>query len=378
MKTNNNSDATFKYPISKPSLTDLERTNVIKAYDSTWISSSGEFITMFEKDFAKYNSVNYGIAVSNGTTALHLAMEALNIGRGDEVIVPDLTFAATINAVLHAGATPIIVDIDKNTWCISVDAIKNALSERTKAIIPVHLYGQTCDMDEIMAIAHHNNLYVIEDCAEAHGAKYKNKKVGSIGHVGCFSFFANKIITTGEGGMCLTNDTKLAEKLCILRDHGMSREQKYFHEEVGYNYRMTNIQAAIGVAQLQRIDEILEKRTQIDLLYRNYLENIDELFLQENLPEIEKVTWLFSVLVKEEYREKLMQELKVASIDSRPFFFPLSEMPIYKEYSTDVKNSKIISKMGLNLPTYLELDKENIIDITTTIKTIIDEIRCGI
>lgn len=366
----------LKYPVSIPSLTDEERKNVIAAYDSSWISSSGEFITEFESKFANYCGSMFGIATSNGTVAIHLALEALGIGRGDEVIVPDLTFAATINAVLHAGATPVITDIDIDSWCISVESIRKLITDKTKAIIPVHIYGQVCQMDEIMAIAEEHNLYVIEDCAEAHGATFKGKVVGSIGHIGCYSFFANKIITTGEGGMCITNSREIAVKLRILRDHGMSPHKKYFHEEVGYNYRMTNLQAAIGVAQIERIDEIIHKRDQILNWYEHELKDIENFQLQSTRENVKKVNWLVSILLNDVNRETVMNKLKENGVDSRPFFYPLSSMPLYQAYcqKETLITSAIIANKGINLPTYCDLEKEDIQFITGVLKKIISEL----
>ena len=249
------------FPVAIPNLNGNEFKYLTDAFLSTWISSSGKYIDKFESEFSSYSDCTYGVTVSNGTVALHLALVALGISEGDEVIIPDLTFAATINAVLHANATPVIVDIGKDSWCISPDEIKKAITSKTKAIIPVHLYGQPCDMGAIMKIAKKYNLKVIEDCAEAHGAMYGDKKVGSFGDIGCFSFYGNKVITTGEGGMCTTNNSELNNKMRILRDHGMSATKRYWHDIVGYNYRMTNLQAAIGLAQLERIEDIHKNRT---------------------------------------------------------------------------------------------------------------------
>lgn len=246
--------------LAQPHLTGNEYKYLIDAFLSTWISSAGKYITQFEESFSDYCGVKFGVAVSNGTTALHLALAALEIGEGDEVIVPDITFAATINAVIYTGATPVIVDIEEDSWCIDPDEIEKAITSKTKAIIPVHIYGQPCDMGRICDIAIKNNLYIVEDCAEAHGAAWNGQKVGSFGTISCFSFFGNKVITTGEGGMCITNDEQLNEKMRILRDHGMSKSRRYYHEILGFNYRMTNLQAAIGVAQVERIEDILEWR----------------------------------------------------------------------------------------------------------------------
>lgn len=343
--------ANFYIPVAMPDLKGNEFNYLADAFLSTWISSSGEYIKNFEKDFSKYCTVNHGVAVSNGTVALHLAMKVLGIGFGDEVIIPDLTFAATINAVLHANATPVIVDIDENDWTISSAEIQKAITSKTKAIIPVHIYGQPCDMDSIMNIAKVNKLFVIEDCAEAHGSEYKGKKVGSFGDISCFSFFGNKVITTGEGGMCITNSAALDEKMRILRDHGMSKTIKYWHEVVGFNYRMTNLQAAIGLAQLERIEEILNWRSQLEKNYREELKDIKQIRFQAILPDRDKITWLVSILIKGNKRDEVLKSLNEMNIDARPFFYSLSEMEIYKKYLFSNEKSLSVSKCGINLPT---------------------------
>lgn len=343
-------------PIAVPDLKGNELKYLIDAFLSTRISNSGEYVDKFENGFAEFSQCRYGIAVSNGTVALHLAFTALGIGKGDEVIVPDLTFAATINAVLHTGSTPVIVDVEKDSWCIDPKEIKKAITTKTKAILPVHLYGQPCDMDAIMAIAKKKNLFVVEDCAEAHGARYDTKKVGSFGNIGCFSFYGNKIITTGEGGMCITNSEELNQKMRVLRDHGMSKERKYWHDTIGYNYRMTNLQASVGVAQLERIEEILNERKKIEEEYRKHLSNIDILeFQKNNLPKREKITWLVSALIKNNKRDYYITKLRDKGIDARNFFYPLSEMTIYKNFIFSRTNSINISKNWINFPTHYNI-----------------------
>ncbi len=255
-------------PISQPSLGELERRYLIDAFDSGWISSIGHYIEELEKSFAVYCGTEHAVAVSNGTVAIHLALEALGIEEGDEVIVPDLTFVATANAVRHANGVPVIVDVDRETMCMDPAALARAITPKTRAVIPVHLYGHPADMDRIMRIATARGIAVVEDAAEAHGAAIGGKRVGSFGRCGTFSFFGNKIMTTGEGGMITTDDGVLAGRLRFLRDHGMSRERKYWHTEIGYNYRMTNLQAAIGVAQLQRIDSLIEQKRSVIERYR--------------------------------------------------------------------------------------------------------------
>ncbi len=344
--------ANIHFPIVSPDLKGNELKYLTDAFLSTWISSKGEYIEKFEKEFSSFCECKYGVATSNGTTALHLALTACGVGPGDEVIVPDLTFAATINVVFHAGATPVIVDVDKDSWCINPAEIEKAITPKTKAVIPVHLYGQPCDMNRIMQIAKRNHLFVIEDCAEAHGAEYAGKKVGSFGDAGCFSFFGNKIITTGEGGMCVANSEKLDRRMRLLRDHGMSRERKYWHEAIGYNYRMTNLQAAIGVAQLERINEILSDRRSNENKYREELSHIPCLeFQRDNLPNRKKITWLVSALVKNGKRDQYIKEFGKKGIDARSFFCSLSTMDIYKDFLFSNTESKKISQEGINFPT---------------------------
>lgn len=348
-------------PIAEPSLDNTEYRYLMDAFTSTWISSRGKYIDQFEEDFARYIGTTHGVAVSNGTVAIHLALKALGIGEGDEVIIPDLTFAATINAVLLANARPVLVDVDAESWTISVEEIKKALSPKTKAIIPVHIYGQACDMDEIMSIAKEHDLKVIEDCAEAHGAEFKGKRVGSFGDIATFSFFANKIITTGEGGMCMTNSAELDDKMRQLRDHGMSREKKYWHEEIGFNYRMTNLQAAIGCAQLEKIDQLIEFKEQIEVNYKKYLDELGLIQWQREFPDKKKVVWLVSCL--SDRKEEISEALRKNNIDVRPFFYCLSDMPIYKEYAFSNKNAKLLSEKGMNLPTVENIDFEQIKNI---------------
>ena len=363
---------TLRIPVALPDLKGKEFEYLTDAFLSTWISSSGKYIDMFESKFSSFCGSNYGIAVSNGTVALQLALEALGIGEGDEVIVPDLTFAATINSVLHVNATPVIVDIEEESWCIDPKEIVKAITPNTKAIIAVHIYGQVCDMDSIMEIAKTNNLFVIEDCAEAHGASYNEKKVGSIGDIGCFSFFANKVITTGEGGMCVTNRKDLDNIMRLLRDHGMNKEKRYWHDIVGHNFRMTNLQASIGVAQTERIEQILLDRSNIEESYKKELGQVNKLVFQNNsLPNRNKVTWFVSILVLNK-RDLIIDKLSAEGIDVRPFFFPLSSMPIYKTYVFSSRKSMEISRLGINLPTNKMINKDIILKIKTVFLDILN------
>lgn len=353
-------DRRVNIPVASPDLKGNELRYLTDALLSSWISSSGKYITRFEEGFAAYCGTKYGVATSNGTVAIHLALVALGVGKGDEVIVPDLTFAATINAVIHAGAIPVIVDVELDSWCIDPIEIEKAITPKTKAIIPVHIYGQPCDMICIMDIAKRYDLFVIEDCAEAHGATINGQKVGSFGDINTFSFYANKIITTGEGGICLTNNKALDDRMRVIRDHGMSKTKRYWHEMVGYNYRMTNLQAAIGCAQLERINEIIEQRAELEINYKKILSKCSFIEFQQNFENGEKTVWLISLLIKEAtIRMQFMSFFKSHNVDIRPFFYPLSNMPIYKNYISSPKetwNSCTLSDCGINLPTFTNVN----------------------
>ena len=327
----------FKIPVAEPDIGKEELENVVEAVRSGWISGKGGFVEEFEERFAKYCGVRYGVATNSGTTALHLALAALGVGPGDEVIVPDLTFAATINAVIYTGAKPVLVDVHPDYWCMDPDEVEKVITRRTKAIIPVHLYGHPCDMDPIMELAEKYGLFVVEDAAEAHGAEYKGKKVGSFGHVSCFSFYGNKIITTGEGGMCVTDDEELAERMRLLRGHGMREEKRYWHDVVGYSYYMTNLQAAIGVAQLKKIDRFIERKRHIARLYAEELSTINGITLHPEMPWAKCVYWLYSILIDRMRvgvgRDYLMKQLEREGIETRPFFYSLHDMPPYKNFT---------------------------------------------
>lgn len=360
-------------PIAEPLLGEEELSNVIEAVKSGWISSKGKFIPEFENSFAKYCGVAYGVATSNGTTALHLALTALGIGEGDEVIVPTLTFIATANAVRYTGAKPVFVDSHPDYWCIDPQKLRQAITPKTRAIIPVHLYGHPCDMGRIMDIAKTHNLYVIEDAAEAHGAEYKRRSVGSFGDIACFSFYGNKIITTGEGGMCLTNSKHLAERMRILRDHGMNPGKRYWHDIVGFNYRMTNMQAGVGVAQLVKLDGFVKKKREIARWYSAGLKELEAeglIKLHPEMPWAKGVYWVYSILVQDDFgigRDELMNRLELAGIEARPLFDPLHMMPPYKT-GERFPVAKELSRKGISLPSSVNLTAEQIKYITNTIK----------
>jgi perosamine synthetase len=362
----------FKIPVAEPVIGEEELKLVTEAVKSGWISSKGKYIEEFEKDFSKYIGTKYGVAVSNGTVALHLALVALGIDSGDEVLIPTLTFASVANAVIYTRAKPVFVDSHPDYWCIDPDDIERKVTERTKAIIAVHSYGHPCDMDRILEISSRYGLYVIEDCAEAHGAEYKGRKVGSFGDVSCFSFYGNKIITTGEGGMCLTNDPKLAEKIKILRDHGMNPKRRYWHEVVGFNYRMTNLQAALGVAQLKKIDYFVSRKRKIAETYNSFFEGIETIMRPPEMPWAKNVYWLYSVLISHLNanigRDELIEMLGQKGIETRPLFYPIHEMPPYKNYlKSKCPVAERISRIGLSLPSSVKLTRKKIEFIANTV-----------
>ncbi len=368
----------WRLPVMEPSLGGNELKYVSDCITSNWISSQGRYVSQFQQIFQDYLPVDFALCTSSGTTALHLALAALEIGEGDEVLVPDLTFAATANVVLHCGATPVLVDVDPETWTMDAQQVRAALSDRTKAMIPVHLYGHPCDMDALMAIAQESSIAVVEDCAEALGAEYKGRKVGTIGHIGCFSFFANKVITTGEGGMVTTHDAALYEKMMILRDHGMSKQQRYWHLYPGFNYRMTNVQAAIGLAQMERIDQFLDYRYQTVALYSQRLQNLPGLSLPPQSAWAKNIYWLYSILVDESLsgmsRDMLATRLADYGIETRPVFYPLHCQPPYQPFANDdYPVSDRLSSQGLSLPTANDLRLPDIERVCTAIQQIMGD-----
>jgi perosamine synthetase len=348
-------------PISRPSIGDNEISYVSDAVRSGWVSSLGPYIEDFEKRFAAFCGTKYALTTSNGTTALHLALLAAGIKAGDEVIVPDLTFVATANAVTYIGARPILVDVESETLCIAPEAIEKAFTPRTRAVVPVHLYGHPADMDPINEIAKRRGISVIEDAAEAHGAEYHGRRVGGLGLCGVFSFYGNKVITTGEGGMITTNDEALFQTAKRLRDHAMSAVKRYWHEEIGYNYRMTNLQAALGVAQLERIDSFLEKRREIMGWYRMGLGRHPQLRLNRDAAWSRNAYWMVCVEVEgmtDAKRQTLMTCLRERGVDSRPYFYPVSDMPMYPDAYTPVAHR--FSHAGINLPSFVDLTEPDV------------------
>lgn len=364
------------FPVMEPALDGNELLYVTECVESGWISSQGRFVGQFEKMMSEFHGSRRSLAVCNGTVALHLALDALGIGPGDEVILPDFTFAATINAVLYTGATPVLVDVDSETWTIDVDAIYESINPRTRVIIPVHLYGHPCNMKAICNIAKEKKLLVVEDCAEALGASCFGMPVGCWGDAACFSFFGNKILTTGEGGMVLFKDERVFERAKMLRDHGMAKDKRYWHVDVGYNYRMTNLQAAIGVAQMEKVEEILSKKKALMKMYNELLERF-EVDIPPKAAWANPVCWLYTVLIKSKSsseRDGIIRALQKHGVDTRPTFFPLHEMPPYKDFAGEKKFpvSSFLSRTGISLPSSVGLDSG---DISTIVKNLKDAVN---
>lgn len=366
---------TRQFMVLQPDIGEQEISNVLECITTGWISSQGRFIGVFEKAFSDYIGGGHALAVSNGTVALQLALTTMGIGRGDEVIVPNFTFGASINAIIHAGAIPVLADVEEETWTIDLDELKKLITPKTKAVMPVHIYGQPARLDEIKAIAAENNIYVLEDCAEALGATYKDKRIGLHGDCTCFSFFANKSITTGEGGMVVFKDAEMAQRARVLRDHGMSPEKRYWHDYAGFNFRMTNMQAAVGVAQMERIDVLLNRKKAIFQAYDSFLEKIDGVSLLPKNDWSENSYWLYTLVLTgydSSVRDQLITNLGYRGIDARPGFYPMHVMEPYKEFGHgDYPVSSNLSANSVSLPCSIGLANE---EVTHIVEIFIDEL----
>ena len=363
-------------PVCVPSLGEKELEYVVDCIKTNWISSKGKYVEEFEEKFAKYCGCKYGITATSGTTALHLALASLDLKKGDKVIMPSFTMIATAFAVIYCGAKPVLVDAEPETWNMDAEKIEEKITDKTKAIMPVHIYGHPCDMDPIMKLAREYDLYVVEDAAEAHGAKYKGKKAGGIGDIGCFSFYANKIITTGEGGMVVTNDEEIAERAKSLRNLCFPKEKRiYQHSTVGYNYRMTNIQAAIGLAQFEKIDGLVGMRRRNAYLYNKYLKDIEGIRLPAEKEWAKNVYWMYSILIEDKFgmsRDELMNKLEKKGIETRTFFIPMHEQPVFQNMGLFKGESypmaEELSRKGINLPSGSGLKEKEVRYICDVIK----------
>lgn len=349
--------------VAQPKLGGNEKKYVLDCLDSNWISSAGKYITAFEDAFAKFCGVKHAIATNNGTTALHLALVGLDLQPGDEVIIPTVTYIATANAVRYCGATPVLVDVDPVTMNIDPMQVEQKITQKTRGIIPVHLYGHPANMEAVSEIAHRRGLWVVEDAAEAHGAKVVGRKVGSLGDCATFSFFGNKIITTGEGGMITTNDDELAAKLRLYRGQGMDPKRRYWFPVVGYNYRMTNIQAAIGLAQLEKIEEALADRQRLAEWYNKALAPLeDKIILPTKHNWAEPVFWMYNIFLRDGdgvRRDSVMRALDSDGIETRPVFYPMHVLPPYEE-DQKYPVADVWAQRGINLPTHLDLTLKDV------------------
>jgi perosamine synthetase len=355
----------YKIPVAAPSLIGNEKEYVNDCMESGWISSAGKYIELFEARFAEFCGVKHAVACCNGTIALHLALVALGVRQGDEVIVPTLTFIATANAVTYCGAKPVFVDSEPETWNLDPARVEAEITPRTKGIIAVHLYGHPAKMDELKEIARRHKLFLLEDAAEAHGAIYKGKTIGSIGDAAAFSFYANKIITTGEGGMVVTDDDALAERARLLRGQGMDPKRRYWFPIIGYNYRMMNLPAAIGLAQLEKIDEQLEARKRVAALYRENLQDVDGLTRQNEQSWARHVYWMFNVVLEPgvwAQRDDVMEILSRQGIETRPVFYPMHSLPPYIDSARAGKFpvAEHLARNGISLPTWAGLKSDDI------------------
>ncbi len=351
-------------PVSQPSMGDDERRWVDRCFQTNQITY-GPGVRLFESKLGEYLKVGHVICTSSGTTALHLALAALGIGPGDEVLVPDLTYVATANAVKYCGAKVVLVDIDPKTWCMDLDEARRKINENTKAIIPVHLYGMACDMTEILRMAQAHGLLIVEDAAEGFTHTHAGRQLGTFGAAGVFSFYGNKILTTGEGGAVATDSEALAKRLYHLRGQAMDPDRRFFHNDVGFNYRMTDLQASVGIGQMKHLDEMISARNEI---FMHYWECLKDYGTAPSF-SFDVAPWLFTFIPTStgKTREQLMQALAEAGIETRPAFVPLHRMPMYRGHDEDFPVACSVGDAGLSLPTYADLTEMQVDYICTTL-----------
>lgn len=349
-------------PVNEPLLNDCALKYVEECIRTSWISSEGRFIHEFEDQWAAYCGANYGIAVSNGTTALQMAVACLGLEPGDEVIMPTFTIISCALAIIEAGAVPVLVDSDPDTWCMDTAQVEARMTSRTRAIMPVHMYGHPVDMDPLCELARKHGLFIIEDAAEAHGAEYKGRKVGGIGDLSCFSFYANKIITTGEGGMVLCQRADYAERLRSLRNLCFRQDRRFYHTELGHNYRLTNMQAAVGLSQVEQIDEHIRKKRWMGKAYTERLSGLSQISLPVEKAWAQNVYWMYGLVLADDLpydAQELARRLKVEGVDTRPFFIGMHEQPVLQQRGLFAGEhypvAERIARRGLYLPSGLAL-----------------------
>jgi perosamine synthetase len=365
----------IRIPIYRPSLSGNELRYVTECIESTWISSKGTYIADFERRFAEYTQARHATAVCNGTVALHLALVALGIGPGDEVLVPTLTYVAAVNAITYTGAVPVFVDSLASTWQMDPDDVVRKVTPKTRAIMAVHVYGHPCDMASLLRIARERSLFLIEDCAEAIGSRYHGRHVGTFGDIAAFSFYGNKTITTGEGGMVITNDETLHARCVHFKGQGLAAHRQYWHDVVGYNYRMTNICAALGVAQLEQIDTFIQRKRELADLYRSELQAADVTVHAEANGVLHSY-WMNSVLVRDSaLRDPLREHLESLGIETRPVFYPVHTMPMYATKFQRHPVAEDIGWRGINLPSWPGLRTDEVRFICDTIRAYLETRR---
>lgn len=365
-------------PVNEPIIGQREKDLVMECLNTGWISSEGPFVSQFEESFSKFVNRKHGIACSNGSSALDIAITALGIGPGDEVILPTFTIISCASSIIRAGALPVVVDADEKTFNMDTDQLESLINEKTTAIMMVHIYSHPVDVDKVIEIAKKYKLAVIEDSAELIGAEYKGKKCGSFGDVSTFSFYPNKHITTGEGGMVVTNDDSLAEKCKSLRNLCFQKDKRFIHEELGWNYRMTNLQAALGLGQLERINQTITKKRKIGRTYTKYLDGIPNLKLPLEKTEFsENIYWVYGILVEEGFgdAQKIIKQLSQRGIGTRPFFYPIHKQPILlkRGYFKNINKPFFAEKLyqqGFYIPSGVALREEDIIKVVEEIKQI--------
>ncbi len=360
-----------KIPVASPALIGNEKKYVLDCIDSSWISSNGKYIDLFERAFAEYLGIKHAISCCNGTVALHAALLGLGVKPGDEVIVPSLTYVATANAVTYCGAKPVFVDSEKETWNLDPSKIKEKISEKTRGIIAVHLYGHPANMGAIKQIAVKHNLFILEDAAEAHGALYEGVKVGTIGDASAFSFYGNKILSTGEGGMICTEDDNLASIIRQIKGQGQDPKRRFWFPIVGYNYRMTNIEAALGLAQLEKIEWHTSRRREVAMWYKEMLAELSEVQFSPEMNWAKSAYWMSSVILDNRFnRDEVMNQMQLQDVETRPFFYPMHTMPIYQAIAgeNDFPIAEYLGRQGINLPSSALLTKDQVAYVVRTLK----------
>jgi len=373
-------------PVNEPQLNPRELEFVAECVRTGWISSSGRFIEEFEKRWAEYCGRRYGIAVSNGTAALQLAVACLPLNPGDEVIMPTFTIISCAMAVVYNGAVPVLIDSEPRTWCMDIKKVEEKITPRTRAIMPVHIYGHPVDMTPILDLAQKRGLAVIEDAAEAHGAEYLVghgtpnpvwKRCGSFGELSCFSFYANKLITTGEGGMVLTDDEKLADTARSLRNLCFQADRRFYHQQLGFNYRLTNMQAALGVAQLERMDEIIAQKRRMAQEYTRLLKDLDSFQLPPEESWAKSVYWMYGVVLSEKSGRDatwLAQQLKARGVETRPFFLGMHDQPVFHKRGLFTRErypvADRLARQGLYLPSGLALTQDQIEQVCAAVREV--------